>query len=417
MLLKTILNQIEPHKSFVYKTARRVNTATGFELEVPVEPRANGRPICSGCGQHAPGYDRLPERRFEFVPLWNIAVFFVYAMRRVNCPTCGIVVERVPWSRGNSPLTKTYQWFLAKWAERLSWSQVAAIFHTSWNQVRSAVKYAVFWGIAHQELDDVKTIGIDEIARRKGHNYLTVVYQIDAGFKRLLWVGEHRQAESLRRFFTTLGESVRSGIQYVCSDMWKAYLQVIAEQIPQAVHVLDRFHVMAMFNRAIDQIRAEEARQMKRDGYEPLLKHSRWCLLKRRENLTDQQTIKLRELLQYNLRSVKAYLQREDFQRFWEYSSPGWASKFLHEWCARAKRSRIEPLVKLANTLSTHEQLLLNWFRADGAISAGSVEGLNAKAKLAFRKSYGFRDVETAEIALFHQLGKLPEPIFTHKYC
>lgn len=417
MLLKTILNQIEPHKSFVYKTARRVNTATGFELEVPVEPRANGRPICSGCGQHAPGYDRLPERRFEFVPLWNIAVFLVYAMRRVNCPTCGIVVERVPWSRGNSPLTKTYQWFLAKWAERLSWSQVAAIFHTSWNQVRSAVKYAVFWGIAHQELDDVKTIGIDEIARRKGHNYLTVVYQIDAGFKRLLWVGEHRQAESLRRFFTTLGESVRSGIQYVCSDMWKAYLQVIAEQIPQAVHVLDRFHVMAMFNRAIDQIRAEEARQMKRDGYEPLLKHSRWCLLKRRENLTDQQTIKLRELLQYNLRSVKAYLQREDFQRFWEYSSPAWASKFLHEWCARAKRSRIEPLVKLANTLSTHEQLLLNWFRADGAISAGSVEGLNAKAKLAFRKSYGFRDVETAEIALFHQLGKLPEPLFTHKYC
>lgn len=416
MLLKTILNRVEPCKSFVYQTARLVDTATGFEIEVPLEPRTNGRPLCSGCGRHAPGYDRLPERRFEFVPLWNIAVFLVYAMRRVNCPACGIVVERVPWSRGNSPVTKTYAWFLAKWAERLSWSQVATIFRTSWNQVRNAVQYAVFWGVAHQELKDVKTIGIDEIARRKGHHYLTVVYQIDAGLKRLLWVGEHRKAESLRRFFACLGDSVRQGIQYVCSDMWKAYLQVIAEQIPQAVHVLDRFHVMAMFNRALDQIRADEARQLQRDGYEPLLKHARWCLLKRRENLTDKQTVKLRELLQYNLRSVKAYLQREDFQRFWEYHSPAWAGKFLREWCSRAKRSRIEPLVKLANTLLTHETLLLNWFRADGAISAGSVEGLNAKAKLAFRKAYGFRDVETAEIALFHQLGKLPEPFVTHKY-
>lgn len=417
MLLKTILNRIEPCKSFVYKNARFVETETRLELEVFIDPRANGCPICSNCGAHAPGYDRLRERRFEFVPLWNIAVFFVYALRRVNCATCGVKAERVPWSRGNSPVTKSYHWFLAKWAERLSWSQVASIFHTSWNQVRNAVKHAVYWGIVHQELQDVKTIGIDEIARRKGHNYLTVVYQIDEGLKRLLWVGEHRQAESLRRFFTTLTESVRQGIQFVCSDMWKAYLQVIAEQIPQATHVLDRFHVMAMFNRAIDQIRAEEARQMQRDGFEPLLKHSRWCLLKRSENLTECQTVKLRELLQYNLRSVKAYLQREDFQRFWEYRSPAWASKFLHAWCTRAKRSRIEPLVKLANTLLRHEQLLLNWFRADGAISSGSVEGLNGKAKLAFRKAYGFRDVETAKIALFHQLGKLPEPIFTHEYC
>ena len=344
-------------------------------------------------------------------------MFFVYAMRRVNCPTCGVKVERVPWSSGNSPLTTAYQWFLAKWAERLAWSQVATIFHSSWQQVRNAVKHAVFWGVMYEDLADVKTIGIDEIAHRKGHRYLTVVYQIDAGLKRLLWVGEHRQAESLRRFFATLGAEVRQGIQFVCSDMWKPYLQVIAEQIPQAVHVLDRFHVMAMFNRAIDQIRADETRRLKQDGYEPLLKHSRWCLLKRRENHTERQTVKLRELLQYNLRSVKAYLQREDFERFWQYTSPTWAGKFLRDWCQRARRTKIEPLMKLARTLLAHEDLLLNWFRAEGQISSGSVEGLNAKAKLAFRKAYGFRDVETAEIALYHQLGKLPKPLFTHKYC
>jgi transposase len=103
----------------------------------------------------------------------------------------------------------------------------------------------------------------------------------------------------------------------------------------RGVHVLDRFHIMKQLGEAIDDVRAGEARRMKQDGYEPVLKHSRWCLLKRPENLTDRQTVKLTELLKYNLQSVRAYLHREDFQRFWEYQSPGWAGKFLDEWSAR----------------------------------------------------------------------------------
>ena len=97
MHLKSILNRVEPLKSFVYKEQRFVEVAGGQPfLEVDLEPRASGWPICSGCGKKRAGYDRLAARRFEFVPLWNMAVFFVYAMRRVNCPTCGVVVERVP---------------------------------------------------------------------------------------------------------------------------------------------------------------------------------------------------------------------------------------------------------------------------------------------------------------------------------
>ena len=114
----------------------------------------------------------------------------------------------------------------------------------------------------------------------------------------------------------------------MCSDMWKPYLKVIAEKASQAVHVLDRFHVMQKMNKAIDEVRAGEVRQMKADGFEPVLKQSRWCLLKRRENLTEKQTVKLRDLLRYNLRSVRAYLLQEDFQQFWEYHAPGWAGQF-----------------------------------------------------------------------------------------
>jgi len=416
MQLKTILNRVEHFKSFVYGKIQWLENTGRPRLEVEVRARKNGWPICSGCHRPGPGYDRLPERRFEFVPLWGIAVYFVYAMRRVDCPRCGVTVESVPWVRGKSHLTTTYRWFLARWAKRLSWEEVATIFHTTWRNVFESVKLAVWWGVAHQNLEQIEAIGVDEIQWRRGHCYLTLVYQIEDGLKRLLWVAEERTEDSLRRFFKSLGEARRS-IRFVCSDMWQPYLNVIAEELKQAVHVLDRFHIMKKMNEAIDEVRRSEAARLKRDGYEEVLKHSRWCLLKRRENLTDKETVKLSELLRYNLQSVRSHLLREDFQRFWEYTNPTWAVKFLDQWCVRTMRSKIEPMKKIAKMLRNHRDLILNWFRAKGKISTGSVEGLNNKAKLTLRKAYGFRTYEAIEIALFHTLGNLSEPHFTHEFC
>ena len=417
MQLKTILNRVEPFKSFVYGKARWLEAAGRPTIEVELQPRRNGRPICSGCGKQRPGYDRLAPRQFEFVPLWGIAVLLVYAMRRVQCPSCGVKVERVPWCDGKHQLTTTYRWFLAGWARRLSWQEVADVFCTTWENVFRSVKHAVWWGLAHRELADIESIGADEIQWHRGQHYLTLVYQIDEGTRRLLWIAQERTEQSLRGFFEILQDEVRTGIRYVCSDMCQAYLNVIAEQATGALHVLDRFHIMKSMNAALDDVRRQEARRMKQDGYEPLLKCSRWCLLKRPENLTDQQTVKLAELLKYNLQSVRSYLMREDFQQFWEYHSPGWAGRFLDQWCTRAMRSKIEPMKKIARSLRAHRVLILNWFRAKGTISAGTVEGLNNKAKLTTRKAYGFRTYEAIEIALYHSLGALPQPKFTHEFC
>lgn len=416
MQLKTILNRVEPFKSFVYGKAKWVEGTERPTLEVEVQARKNGRAVCSGCGRPGRGYDRLAARRFEFVPLWGIAVYFVYALRRVDCPTCGVTAERVPWARGKSRLTTSYRWFLARWAKRLSWQEVAGIFGTTWRNVFESVKHAVFWGIWHQDLDRIEALGVDEIQWQRGHRYLTLVYQIEDGLKRLLWVAEERTEESLRGFFRILTEEARQSIRFVCSDMWQAYQKVVAEQLPQAVHVLDRFHIMKKMNEAIDEVRRGEAARLERDGYEPVLKHSRWCLLKRRENLTEKQMVKLAELLKYNLQSVRSHLLREDFQRFWEYVSPTWAGKFLDQWCARTMRSKIEPMKDVACSLQEHRDLILNWFHARGTVSAGSVEGLNNKAKLTTRKSSGFRTYPAIEIALYHTLGKLPEPNFTHEF-
>jgi transposase len=118
MQLKTILNRVQKHRSFVYGTTRLVQHGR-LALEVEVRPRANSRAKCSVCGRPGPGYDTLPARRFEFVPLWGMPVFFLYAMRRVACARCGVRVETVPWAQGKRQLTDTYAWFLATGAKRL----------------------------------------------------------------------------------------------------------------------------------------------------------------------------------------------------------------------------------------------------------------------------------------------------------
>lgn len=417
MRIQTILNRVEKFKSFVYGDASLEEHEGAPALVVEIKPRKNSRPFCSGCGRRGRAYDRLEERRFEFVPLWGMLVFFAYRMRRVDCKQCGVTVEMVPWCDGKNQLTTTYRWFLASWARRLSWNEVGSIFRTSWDSVCRAVEHAVEWGLAHRDLSKVTALGIDEVAWGRGHVYLTLVYDISGATKRLLAVAEDRTEVSLRTCLDSLGASVRQQVKYVCSDMWKAYLKVIAEQLAGAVHVLDRFHVMQMFGKALDEIRAEESKRLVRDGYEPILKKSRWCLLKRPENLTDKQTVKLSELLKYNLRTVRAYLFREDFQRLWEYSSAWWAGKFLDEWTGRVMRSRLEPMKKIARSMRTHRPLILNWFRARGQISSGAVEGLNNKVKLVTRKSYGFRTAKVAKLALLHNLGALPEPKRTHRFC
>lgn len=414
MLLTRLLNACHHFPGFVYEGARLDETAKTIEIDV--RPRRGSKPTCSGCSKPACGYDTLSERRFEFIPIWGFAVVLLYSMRRVECRGCGVKVEEVPWGIGKHTLTRAYMLYLAHWARKLSWQETARSFHASWEKVCQAVEYVVQWGLEHRQLGPVRAIGVDEIAYGRGHAYLTLVYQIEAGCVRLLWVGKERTEESFEKFFSLIGKELAGKIEFVCSDMWKPYLKVIAKHCTNALNILDRFHVVAKMNLVIDEVRAGEARRLAQDGYEPVLKKTRWCLLKRPGNLTDQQRIKLRDVLRYNLKAVRAYLLKEEFQQFWEYDSPSWAGKFLDQWCTQVMRSRIEPMKKFARTMRSHRELLLNYFRARKAYSSGVVEGLNNKAKVTMRKAYGFRTFRITEISLYHALGKLPEPKLTHSF-
>jgi transposase len=417
MLVKTILNRVQKQPGFVYGGIRLREEGGQLILEAELRSRTNRQPRCSQCHRPRPGYDTLAPRRFEFVPVWGIPVFFLYALRRVRCDRCGVRVEAIPWAEGKHHLTTTYAWFLAAWARRLSWTGVAEAFHTTWEHVFRAVAMAVEWGLAHRDLTGITALGIDELARQRGHRYVTLVYQLDPGRRRLLWIGPDRKVRTLLGFFRWLGPERTATLRFICSDMWKPYLQVVAKKAGHAVHVLDRFHIMAHFNKAIDEVRAQEARVLKARGLAPVLTRTRWLLLKRPANVTDAELPRLVDLLHYNLRAVRSYLLREEFQYFWTYVSPTWAGRFLDRWCTKTLRSRLAPMQKVARMLRAHRALLLNWFRAKGALSAAAVEGFNNKARVTTRTAYGFRTYRAMEIALYHTLGALPEPEAPHRFC
>jgi transposase len=378
---------------------------------------------CSRCLQPAPGYDHLPPRAWLFVPLWGIVSRLLYAARRVECQEHGVVVEHIPWSQGKRPVTIAMMCFLSGWARRLSWRETAQAFHTSWECVYRSVEWFVQWGLAHRKLEGVESLGVDEIhwGRSKGaDSFLTVIYQIDSHCRRLLWVGRKRTQATLRRGLAALGGDVVRGVRFVCSDMWRPYLNVIAAQARQALHVLDRFHITSHLNQAVDQVRRAETGRLRAaaSAQATRLKNMRWKLLRRGSRVRGHARRHLNALVASKLATARAWILKETFQHFWSYRSLTWAGYFLDDWTWRALRSRLEPMQKVARMLRSHQELLLNWFKAKGEISSGAVEGLNNKIRVVTRRSYGFRTYNAMEIALYHTLGRLPEPEeFTHRFC
>ena len=285
-----------------------------------------------------------------------------------------------------------------------------------------SVEWFVAWGLAHRQLSRrrVDRRGRDSLGRGlRASNFLTVIYQIDAHCRRLLWVGRRRSKRTLRRGLKALGPEVVKGLRFVCSDMWKPYLKVIAAQAGQALHVLDRFHITMHLNQAVDQVRRAESARLRAASKAAAqqLKHMRWTLLRRGSRVRGRARQKLNALLASKLATARAWDLKETFSHFWNYRSVTWAGAFLDYWTWRAMRSRLEPMKKVARMLRAHEELLLNWFRAKGEISTGAVEGLNNKIRVVTRRSYGFRTYEAMEIALYHTLGRLPEPESTHRFC
>ena len=367
-----------------------------------MRPRRGSRPVCSGCHKPAAAYDHLSLRRFEFVPLWGCMVVLLYCMRRVDCRACGVRVEAVPWGIGKHQLTKAYMLFLAHWARKLSWQETAVSFRTTWDKVCQSVEYVVQWGIEHRQLGSIAAIGVDEIQYAKGHKYLTLVYQIEQHCTRLLWIGRERTVASFEQFFALIGEELAGRIEFVCSDMWQPYLTVIRERCSQAIHILDRFHIVAKMNTAppgaCRRGAQAGARRLRTDPEEnPLVRAEA-------QGQPDRATAvpPARPAARHQQRANT--IRRRRLPQFGGECRAG--LRLRMSGCCR--RCRIEPEKMPGRSHQRCPEL----FRQ---VRPGAYRDLNNKAKLTLRKSYGFRTFHLTETALYHALGKLPEPDVAHR--
>ena len=392
----------------------RVGRVDGGTDEIVVRIVADGRyaPRCGECGEKAKYRDERRERRYRHVPLWGIPVTLVYTLRRVRCKGCGLRVEAVPWAEGKQRFTRAMSVTMAEWAKLLPWSHVARMFGCSWSTVQQAVKAVVAYGRERQELDGLTHIGVDEIARKRGHVYMTVVYDLKKS--RLVWVGDGRTRETLERFFDFLGEDRSKRLEAVCCDMWRSYVNAVRARAPQALIVFDKFHIVSHLGKAVNEVRREEIRE-KGQAHKDLVKNSRYLWLKNPWNLTGGQAERLATLVRLNTEVHRAYLLKEMFRRFWEYKRPGWAKRFLKLWCAWAVGTGLSPLRKFARTMLRHMDDILNYFRA--RITNGAVEGMNNKAKVVMRRAYGLRTAESCATNLYHCLASLPMPELSHRFA
>ena len=393
-----------------HRVVEAIKSSEGITIRL--ELRKRRRLPCSRCGTRGRVRDRLRERTWRHVPLWGIPVALRYAPARVRCERCGAVrVEAIPWSQGKCRLSVGLIWLLAAWTKLLAWDVVAKMFGVHWNTVAAAVRQAVAYGLAHRKIGPALYIGIDELSRRRGHVYVTNVYDLDG--KRLLWSGEGRGKETLEGFFDEHANALKGKVLGICCDMWRPYIEGVRTRCPKAVLVFDKFHILQKLLQAVDEVRRTEAAALKKTN-PGLLKRTRYLWLKNVENLTATQRTRLGYLEKLNLRINRAYLLKEAFRELWEYAYRGWARRFLKKWFWWATHSRLKPMRDFAWTLRRHENEILNYFTL--RIDNGAVEGLNNKAKVVSHRCYGFRTAKTFITALYHCLGNLPEPQLVHRF-
>jgi len=382
----------------------RLGAWEGYELESSSEEprggvqwcilRLKARPsdvrCCSGCGfKGAPVHDQ-EERRVRDLPIFEARVELVFPRLRLLCPHCGPKLEELAWLEPYARVTTRLANGVARLCKVMSVRHVAAFYGLSWSTVKLIDLRHLMRELGPPCLDDVEVIGMDEFAIQKGHRYATVI--VEPYRKQVLWVCRGRGRLDVRPFFEQLGPHGRLRLKAAVMDMNGAYTEEVRFQCPNAEIVYDLFHVIAKYGReVIDRVRVDEANRLRQDKpARKLVKSSRWLLLRNRDNLVDQERIRLKDLLAANRALTTVYLMKDDLKALWDYRHAGYAKRFWDQWYHRAMRSRIPALKKFARNLKPLIDGILAHCRYP--LGTNLIEGINNKIKVIKRMAYGFRD-------------------------
>jgi transposase len=324
----------------------------GFAAEgviVTVRLRRRRR-VCSGCGQIGGQIHGRRVKRWRHLDLGSCRCVIECELRRLWCSHCGARFEAVPWARAGSRYTRDFEDVVAWLAQQMAKKPIAGLLRIAWDTVGRIVERVVAERLDDGRLTGLVAIGVDEIAYRRHHRYLTSVVDHRAGA--IVWCSPGRNAETLQRFFEELGER-KSSIKAVSIDMSGGYEKAIREAIPQAEVAFDPFHVVRLAQRAVDQVRRDQwnAHERSHTPRGRWIKGTRWSLLKAPAKQSDEQLRLLAEVQHANRSLYRAFLLKEELRLLYQLDRPALAPEHLDAWLAWASRSKLEPFVKLARTV------------------------------------------------------------------
>lgn len=375
--------------------------ATEFaEGAVVFRVRQNPDALCCGCcGGRNVMRQGVVVRRFRALPIGRKPVWLELPVQRLWCATCGKTRQvKLAFAEERRSYTHGFERYALELGRHMTIRDVAHHLGVGWDVIKDIQKRYLTRCFAKPRLKHLRQIAIDEISIGRGHRYLTVV--LDLGSGAVVFVGDGKGTASLKPFWKRLRSS-GAKVQAVATDMSPAYTLAVHDNLPKAVHVFDRFHLMKLFNEKLADLRREIQRSVENVEHRRLLKGTLWLLLKNPENLDPRKNElqRLQEALRINQPLAAAYYMKEELREFWTQLLKPRAARFLDDWIARAEASGIQMLKKFARTLQAHRTGLLNWY--DYPISTGPLEGTNTKIRVLQRQAYGFRDPEFFKLKIY----------------
>jgi transposase len=377
--------------------------AKGGEVCVTVAHRSRADLQCPDCKKPCRGYDSTA-RRWRHLDTCQFKTILVADVPRVECPEHGVRQVQVPWAERGARFTALMEAVVIDWLRTLaSIKAVAEQLRLSWDEVDTIVKNAVKRGLMRRKRVVARNLGVDETSFRKGHDYVTIVTDLDKSVVR--HVVEGRKRESLDGFFESLAPRQLQAIETVAMDMWMPYMASVSEHVPDAESkiVFDKFHVAQHLGNAVDRVRRMEHKALSAEG-DTTLKGTRYLWLTRRENLNDEQAAEFTKLHSAHLKTARAWALKETAMAIWRYEQRGRAEKHWLAWISKAVRSRLEPIKKVARMIRSHLWGILN-ASVHQTSNAGS-ESINAKVQKIKAAACGFRNRKRfINMILFHLGG------------
>ena len=380
-----------------------IDVAFGASLITVTVALRRRRLECPHCGHKTRfRYDtrrgRAPRWRHLDLGVWRVELVMAEPLRRLRCPSHGVVVEAVPFARPGANLTRDLDDLLAWLATRMDKTAIARLCRVSWRTVGRACQRVVDTEMDPDRLNGLFRIGVDEISWRKHHKYLTLVIDHDRG--KVIWGAQGKDAKTLDRFFDELGTERSAQIQAVSLDLGPAFLKSVTAEghADHAIICADPFHVIKLVGDALDEVRKEHWRQLRQlpdDKWAKNFKGARWSLLKNPDDLTAGQEAQLRSIRRKGGSVWKAYERKEAFRAIFNGDlTRHEAGVMLDRWCDSAQRSRQPSFIKAAKTIRLRREIILN--AIEHGLSNGRHEGLNNKVRLIIRRAYGFHSADAA---------------------